>query len=232
MARMPVLRASGSVGHASISRRRSSSKGGFPLLLLCLLLGFAWVSSQVFVPSSLAESPRAFVKRRSGVRVPRVAYPKTPLTIAPLGFLCCAAPNERRTNNDARPMRALNCALNCFDRSKFSLLTSRLLVRVQLGELSRSPRNSRRFVVNGPVAIGVGRYPSRHIHTEANPLRDRRGLSRFADCRGLRADSGRGNSRVVNDRQVGGRAETQRVSLGSLCRVARCCARNVSLSVG
>ncbi len=70
----------------------------------------------------------------------------------------------------------------------------------------------RGVVVNGPVAIGVGRYPSRHIHTEANPLRDRRGLSRFADCRGLRADSGRGNSRVVNDRQVSGRPSYPRKS--------------------
>ena len=89
-----------------------------------------------------------------------MAYPKTTLTIALVGFLCCAVPNERRTNNDARPLRALNCALNCFDCTRLPLLTSRLLVRVQLGELSTPPRNPRRLVVNGsagkaaPVATG------------------------------------------------------------------------------
>ncbi len=46
------------------------------------------------------------------VRISRVAYLKTPLTIALVGFSYHVAPNERRTNGDARLMRALFCAPN------------------------------------------------------------------------------------------------------------------------
>ena len=47
MARMARLMASGSVGHASTTRCRSASRGGFPSLLLSLLL---------WVPSSSSQS--------------------------------------------------------------------------------------------------------------------------------------------------------------------------------
>ncbi len=64
----------------------------------------------------------------------------------------------------------------------------------------------------------VGSNPAPAIHTEANPLRDRRGLFRFAGCRGVRADSGGASSRVVDGRRATWRRKTQEVSLGSLCQ--------------